>query len=201
MGRLLDKIKAQGATDLRICGKQAGATLPESATGVESCGFQSQFKSNPQNPQSLRTPKPAPDIAFHKSANPQRITNDFENLLAENVQRKLPVIPSQRLIKLAIEEGIFEHGLQLTEREVSTLVPPSDWRDTEQCTSEELKAWGVALALRAIRYRGQIPTGWDKIAHCQNCGPVYSFAPGECLACPWCELKRAGEYVPVAGSN
>lgn len=184
MGRLLDKIRAQGAADLRICGKQAGARLPASATAAESCGFQSQAKSNPQNPQSLWTLKPAPDIAFHKSTNPQGVLVDSETL------------PKRRLIQLAIEEGIYEHGLKLGEREVAALVPPADWKDTEQCTREELKAWGAALALRAIRYRSQVPTGWDKIVNCKNCGPVYSFAPGDCLACPWCELKRAGKWFP-----
>jgi hypothetical protein len=201
MGRLLDKIKAQGAADLRICGKQAGATLPESAIVAESCGLQNQIKSNPQNPQSLRTLKPVPDIAFHKSASPQGAPNDSPSGHPENTRIKLSVLPKQRLINLAIEEGIYEHGLQLTEREIAALVPPSDWRDSEKCTTEELKAWGAALVLRAIRYRGQVPAGWDKIANCENCGPVYSFTPGDCLACPWCELKRAGKYVPVPGGK
>jgi len=196
MGRLLDKIKAQGAADLRICGKQAGATLSESATAAESCGLQSQIKSNPQNPQSLRTLKPAPDIAFHKSANPQGVPVDSESKPPENIRNKLPALPKQQLIKLAIEEGIFEHGLQFTEQEVAALVPPSDWRDAEKCTPEELKAWGALLALRAVRNRGIVPDGWDQIAHCAACGPVYALVAGECVYCPWCEMKRAGKWFP-----
>lgn len=101
------------------------------------------------------------------------------------------------LIRLTIESGIFDHGLKFTEKEVSALVPPSDWRDTENCTREELKAWASALAMRAVRYRGIVPAGWDKVAHCAHCGPVFSFAAGECLACPWCEQKRAGVWFPV----
>jgi hypothetical protein len=202
MGRLLDKIKAQGAADLRTCGKQVGATLTESATVAESCGFQSQIKHNPQNlrnlqnPQSLRTLIPAPNIAFHKSANPQGAPVDSEGVKPEEIRCKHPASPKKRLIQLAVEEGIYEHGLKLAEQELAALVPPSDWKDTEHCTSEELKAWAIALALRAIRYRGQVPTGWDQIAVCKNCGPVYSFVVGECMACPWCEQKHTGKWFP-----
>jgi hypothetical protein len=173
MGRLLDKIHAQRAADLRICGKPATAGAAESATDAESCGLQNQIHSNPQSPQSIRNPKPAPDIAFHKSASPQRMLTDF-----------------------AIQAGIT-HGLQLDETDIAGLILPSDLRDANKCTPEELKAWGAALALQATRERGIVPTGWDQIANCQYCGPVYSFAGGDCLACPWCEMKRAGKYVPV----
>jgi len=197
MGRLLDKIKQQGAADLRICGKPATARLPESATAAENCRFETQINRSPQSPQSLRILKPAPDIAFHKSASPQGVLVDSEKAQPESIRNKLPVLPKQRLIQLAIEEAIYQHGFHLDEKEVAALVPPSDWRDAEKCTPEELKAWAIALALRAIRYRGQVPIGWDQIVNCKHCGPVYSFTAGQCLACPWCELKRAGKYVPV----
>jgi hypothetical protein len=197
MGRLLDKIKAQGAADLRICGKQAGATLPESATSAESCGFQSQIKSNPQNPQSLRTLKPAPDIAFHKSASPQGVPNDFENRHPENIRTKIRASSNQsKLVRLAIQTGVFNQGVKLEKMEVAALVPPSDWRDVANCTPDELKAWGAALAMRAVRYRGKVPAGWDKVAHCQHCGPVYSFHDQHTLSCGWCEMRLAGKWFP-----
>ena len=101
------------------------------------------------------------------------------------------------LIRLAIQSGVTDHGLQLGEEEVASLVPPSDLRDVSKCEPEELQAWAACLALRAVRYRGKVPTGWDQIANCANCGPVYSFAAGDCLACPWCELKRAGKWFPA----
>ena len=101
------------------------------------------------------------------------------------------------LIRLTIQSGIFDQGYKLEENEIKKLVPPSDWRDVSRCEPEELQAWAACLALRAIRYRGKVPTGWDQIALCANCGPVYSFAAGDCLACPWCELKRAGKWFPV----
>jgi len=201
MGRLLDKIKAQGAADLRICGKQARTWPPESATAAESCGFQSQAKSNPQNPQSLRTLKPVPDIAFHKSVNPQGIPNDFENGHPENIRNEIRASTKSRLIQLAIEEGIYAHGLRLGEREIAALVPPSDWKDTEQCTPEELKAWGAALAMRAVRYRGKIPAGWDKVAHCQHCGPVWAEHDLKMLSCGWCDMRQAGNWFPAPNGD
>ncbi len=101
------------------------------------------------------------------------------------------------LIRLTIQAGVTDHGLQLGEEEITSLVPPSDLRDVSKCELEELKAWAACLALRAVRYRGKVPAGWDQVANCAHCGPVYSFAAGDCLACPWCELKRAGKEIPV----
>ena len=101
------------------------------------------------------------------------------------------------LIRLTIQAGVTDHGLQLGEEEITSLVPPSDLRDVSKCEPQELKAWAACLALRAVRYRGKVPSGWDQVAQCANCGPVYSFAAGDCLACPWCELKRGGKWFPV----
>jgi len=101
------------------------------------------------------------------------------------------------LIHLAIQSGVFDQGILLDEKEIAALVPPSDLNDVINCTPEELKAWAAALAMRAVRYRGKIPSGWDQVANCAHCGPVYSFAAGDCLACPWCELKRSGKWFPV----
>ncbi len=101
------------------------------------------------------------------------------------------------LVRLAILSGESSHGCLLHEKEVSALIPPSDYQDSARCEMEELKAWADALAMRAVRYRGKVPVGWGQIAHCAQCGPVYSFASGDCLACPWCEIRRAGKAFPV----
>ncbi len=36
--------------------------------------------------------------------------------------------PQSKLIRLAIQSGIFDQGIQLEEKEIAALVPPSDWR-------------------------------------------------------------------------
>ena len=188
MGRLLEKIKARRAADSADLRKTSYEAISDCGKAAESCGFENTNRRNPQNPQTLRTLKPASNIAFHKSANPQGVTNDFQAM--ELVSAK------KRLIQLAIEEGIYEHGLKLDERELSALVPPSNWNDTANCTSQELRAWGELLALRAVRYRGIVPKGWDQVAHCRNCGPVWCRMPGAWDLCPWCEQKRAGKWFP-----
>lgn len=200
MGILLDKIQKQRVADSRDLRK----TNRDAASEVRNhCGklrkterLSRSNRPNPQNPQSVRTLKPAPNIAFHKSANPQGALADSENTHTKNIRNKIRTSTKIRLIQLAIEEGIYGHGLKLEEREIAALVPPSDWKETEQCTTDELKAWGAALAMRAVRYRGIVPKGWDKVAHCAHCGPVYSFHDLDTLSCGWCELRLAGKWFP-----
>ena len=117
----------------------------------------------------------------------------------EKTQCTLPVSDSNhqsRLIRLAIQSGIFDQGLQLEEREIVVLVPPTDWRDVAGCDLDELKAWAAALAMRAVRYRGKVPRGWDKTSVCRYCGPVYSFHNLDTLSCGWCDMRLAGNPFP-----
>ena len=120
----------------------------------------------------------------------------------ENTQSILPESdsnPQSRLIRVAIQSGIFDQSIQLEEKEIAALIPPTDWRDvTNCCNLDELKAWGTALAMRAVRKRGKVPRGWDKVAHCAHCGPVDSFHELDTLSCGWCALRLAGECFPVA---
>ena len=104
--------------------------------------------------------------------------------------------PQSRLIQLAIQSGIFDQGIKLEEKEIAALVPPTDWRDVSNCDLDQLKAWAAALAMRAVRYRCKVPRGWDKIAHCAYCGPVYSFHNLDTLSCGWCDMRLAGRWFP-----
>ena len=118
----------------------------------------------------------------------------------EKTQCILPVLdnkPQSKLIRLAIQSGIFDQGIQLEEKEITALVPPTDWRDVAGCNIDELKAWAAALAMRAVRYRGKIPSGWDQVALCANCGPVYSFHNLDTLSCGWCDMRMAGKWFPT----
>ena len=68
----------------------------------------------------------------------------------EVVQYISAISTQSQLMRLAIQSGIFDHSVQLEEQEIATLVPPSDWNDTADCSREELQAWGAALALRQV---------------------------------------------------
>ena len=98
----------------------------------------------------------------------------------------------RKLVGLAVHEGVFNHDIQFDGKEIAALVPPSDWRDVANCTPKELKAWAAALAMRAVRYRGKVPAGWDKIAHCQYCGAVWAEHDLDMLSCAWFDLRLAG---------
>ena len=107
----------------------------------------------------------------------------------------------RKLVSLALHEGIFNHGVQFDKKEIVALVPPSDWRDVANCTPEELKAWATALVLRAFRYRGKVPHGWDKVAHCAHCGPVWAEHNQDTLSCAWCDMRLAGKWFQRPGDN
>lgn len=125
---------------------------------------------------------------------------DLRELIKTNRQEVVRYLsaksPQSRLIRLAIRSGIFDQGIQLEEREITALMPPTDWRDVSNCDLDELKAWAAALAMRAVRYRGKVPAGWDKVAHCAHCGPVHSFHDLDTLSCGWCDMRLAGKWFP-----
>ena len=130
-----------------------------------------------------------------------KLSADLRELIKTHRQKVVRYLsaksPQSRLIHLAIQSGIFDQSIQLEEKEIAALIPPSDWHDVTNCNPDELKAWGAALAMRAVRNRGKVPRGWDKVAHCAHCGPVYSFHELDTLSCGWCELRLAGECFPV----
>ncbi len=118
----------------------------------------------------------------------------------ERAQSILPVSDSNfqsKLIRLAIQSGIFDQGIQLEEKEITALMPPSDWRDVSNCDLDQLEAWAAALATRAVRYRGKVPRGWDKTSVCARCGLVWSEHSLDMLSCGWCDMRLAGEWFPV----
>ena len=188
MGALLRKIQSQGAADSMDLRNVSCEAISSCGKVAEKLRITNAKQSFPQNTQSLRTPQPLQGNVFHKSANPQLVTDKTKNISPD---------PKAKLVRLAVQSGVFEQGYLLDEKEIAALVPPSDWRDVSHCSIDELKAWAAALAMRAVRYRGKVPRGWNKVANCAHCGPVYSFAAGDCLACPWCELKLAGKWFPV----
>ena len=194
MSRLLEKIKDKRAVDSVDSWKTSSGAASQSTNAVDLLWISKEANPttgpNPQSPQSLWTRKPAPDIDIHESTNPQRVTNEIQ-------QQEPPISdPKSQLIELAMQVGIYEHALVLEEKEVAALVPPSDWNDAALCTPEELQAWAVCLALRAVRYRGKVPAGWTRVSICKRCGPVWSDHGLDSLSCGWCEMRKAGKWFP-----
>jgi hypothetical protein len=195
MGILLEKMQKQNGSDL-------------SDSPKASCEAISTFRKNSEKTQKGTEPElKSENLRYAQTlkAKCHKAFGESENLSVGNVELEhtTPLALANyesnqsKLVSFAAQHCIDEHGLSIHAETIAALVPPSDWNDTEQCTPEELQAWASALALRAIRYQGQVPNGWDKVANCQNCGPVYSFAGGDYLACPWCEMTRAGKSIPL----
>ena len=183
MGTLLQKIQSQKAADSADLRKTSCEAISACGKIAESCGFENELPEKSANPQTRADSKPLPHKDIRKSANPHDIGSESKK-------------SKSRLVRLTIDYGI-DHGILLDEKEIAALVPPSDWRDASNCTTDELKAWAAALAMRAVRYRGKVPHGWNKVAHCVHCGPVHSFHDMNTLSCGWCELRLAGKWFPV----
>ena len=130
-----------------------------------------------------------------------KLSADLRELIKTNRQEVVRYLsaksPQSRLIRLAIQSGIFDQGIQLEEKEITALVPPTDWRDVSNCDLDQLKAWAAALAMRAVRYRCKVPRGWDKVGHCAHCGPVWSEHGLDMLSCGWCHIRLAGKSFPT----
>ena len=94
-----------------------------------------------------------------------------------------------RLVHLAIVAGIHEQGYEFTSAEIRRLQDNQDLQDAINCTLAELQAWASALAIRATQRRGKVPRGWDKTAHCKQCGSVPSHHSRAVLSCGWCWLR------------
>ena len=130
-----------------------------------------------------------------------RLSSNLRELIRTHRQEVVRYLSREKtpadLIHLAIQSGISDLGLKLEEAEITSLMPPTDWRDVTDCNLDELKAWGAALAMRAVRYRGKVPRGWDKVAHCAHCGPVWAEHDLDTLSCGWCDMRLAGKWFPV----
>jgi hypothetical protein len=99
-----------------------------------------------------------------------------------------------KLVHLAIVAGIHEQGSKFTTTEIRRLQGNDDLLDAINCSRAELQAWASALAIRATQRRGLVPRGWDKIARCRYCGPVWAEHDLEMLSCAWCDLRLAGKW-------
>ena len=130
-----------------------------------------------------------------------KLSTDLRELIKTNRQEVVRYLSAKstqsKLVNLAIQTGITDQGLELEEKEITAMVPPSDWSEVSNCSPDELKAWAAALAMRAVRYRGKVPHGWDKTANCAHCGPVHSFHDLDTLSCGWCDMRVAGKWFPV----
>ena len=71
----------------------------------------------------------------------------------------------------------------------------ADWR-AGQFGPAEMAAFASAVRVRVGMERGERPAHYNEIATCRHCGPVWLWARGEVLGCPWCFNRVAGRPIP-----
>jgi len=142
-------------------------STPLSVMSVPQIG---KFSRNPHNKNISETPIPPTD----------KTDTSCKHVLA-------------RFCSLVRHAGI-SNGKLLDDVEILRELDAEGIRELANASREVRIAWATAVAHRLIRHRGLVPAGWDKIAHCESCGPVYSYYDANCISCPWCELRRAGKW-------
>lgn len=98
------------------------------------------------------------------------------------------------LIDLTIKKAWELYEQQINISEVPGVM--GDKTGLADCSAIELDGWACALALRTVQTRKQIPKGWDQVANCKHCGPVWSQHNLETLSCGWCWMRTEGKPFP-----
>ena len=59
-----------------------------------------------------------------------------------------------------------------------------------------LRSFAFALSVTKWRKDGIAPPWWTSPAHCDQCGPVFLWAPVKVAGCPWCWNRLHGLRIP-----
>lgn len=100
----------------------------------------------------------------------------------------------------AIEQAlaVAVAGLFVTSDELRAELSGDDiaaWHAAE-IGSDNLRAFAQAMQVGRDRRVGRIPEGYEEIATCKRCGPVWLFTDGTVPSCPWCINRMAGWPIP-----
>jgi hypothetical protein len=98
-------------------------------------------------------------------------------------------------------EGTYSRLLQLAKAKgyAPALVhqlSEADLADCNTATDETLTSYLHALQTTADRKAGIVPEGYNDVAYCEECGPVWLFTPGAFHGCPWCWNRAHGKPIP-----
>ena len=113
----------------------------------------------------------------------------------ENARNKVR-ISIDYLINLTQIAAIDNQGLDLSAKEIRDMIPSDDMACIPDTPAQDLRLWGACLALRAVKYAGLVPCGWDKISNCNRCGKIWSDHGKDLDICGWCELNEKGIRFP-----
>ena len=117
-------------------------------------------------------------------------------------QNKEEVIRTLRGFSLPNFARLVQHygtdnGLLLEKAAILGELDTQGIADLQAASTQIRHSWAESIATRLVQEQGIVPKGWHQVAHCQQCGPVYSFHDLDTLSCGWCEMRRAGKPFPV----
>ena len=89
-----------------------------------------------------------------------------------------------------------DHGLLLEESAILSELDTDGIADLQEASTAVRQSWAESIAIRLVQVRRIVPKGWDKIAHCAHCGPVWAEHNLKMLSCNWCWMRLAGKRFP-----
>jgi hypothetical protein len=89
-----------------------------------------------------------------------------------------------------------DSGVRLDDSEILNQLDEAGMDELIIASREVRQSWAEAIALRLVRHRGVVPSGWTKSAHCYFCGPVYSYHDLHMCSCEWCDMRVTGKWFP-----
>ena len=131
-----------------------------------------QNSHNTQNPHSETS---SADSADCTSSDPGKVKSQLLDAL-ENACRGLPITPAE------VRE-------QLAEQDIN------DWLNGD-INAGTLTAFARSLVQQQMMDRGECPDHYTAFAECRQCGPIWSWRPGEVEGCPWCRNRLSDKPIP-----
>jgi len=98
------------------------------------------------------------------------------------------------LVQLTIEKAWILYEQRIADTEVMRVI--GDTSGLANSTQTEIDGWACALALRTLQARQKVPKGWEKVANCKRCGPVWAEHELTTLSCGWCWMRAEGLTFP-----
>ena len=132
------------------------------------------------------------------------VPTDKKNTFSENKTRKINALKettaktakSLKNFTRLVQHYCADHGLLLDETAILSELDAEGIEELKTASTDVRQSWAESIATRLVQARGIVPKGWDKVANCAHCGPVYSFHDLDTLSCGWCDMRLAGKWFP-----
>lgn len=131
----------------------------------------------------------------HVSRLPDTLRHQLQQNKAE-VIRTLQGFSLPNFARLVQHYGA-DNGVLLEESAILSELDTDGIADLQTASTQTRQSWAESIATRLVQVRRIVPKGWDQIAHCQHCGPVWAEHDLKMLSCAWCPMRLAGKRFPV----